>query len=67
MGNSVARSFTIGGYTYELIHRTCGKKTCGKCPHGPYWYMKIRLRTGRVVTKYIGKVLPDGIDEQGSV
>lgn len=41
-------------YTQEMV--VCGKTGCGKCPHGPYWY--VRWKQGdRVVTKYIGKVL----------
>lgn len=63
MSNAVTRSFSKGPYTYELIWRTCGKKSCGKCPHGPYWYMKIKLRTGKIVQKYVGKSLPEGVNE----
>jgi hypothetical protein len=22
---------------------TCGKSNCKKCPHGPYWYARIKL------------------------
>jgi hypothetical protein len=55
------KAFTKGGYTYELLLRNCGKKNCGKCPHGPYWYMSFTLRTGRKVRKYVGKDLPEGV------
>ena len=36
----------------------CGKPTCGRCPHGPYWYAVWR-EGAKVRTRYIGKTLPD--------
>lgn len=28
----------IGGKVYVAELRNCGKKSCRRCPHGPYWY-----------------------------
>lgn len=51
--------------TYQLERVWCGKETCTKCPHGPYWYAYLRVRVKRVglngvskrrvVIKYIGR------------
>ena len=38
---------------------SCGKPTCGRCPHGPYWYAVWR-EGAKVRTRYIGKTLPGG-------
>ena len=35
----------------------CGKPTCTRCPHGPYWYATWR-EGDKVRTRYVGKVLP---------
>jgi hypothetical protein len=35
----------------------CGKETCTRCPHGPYWYAYWR-EDGRMRSRYIGKTLP---------
>ncbi|MDQ1401805.1 MAG: hypothetical protein QOG03_121 [Actinomycetota bacterium] len=35
----------------------CGKPTCTRCPHGPYWYAYWR-EGDRVRSRYIGKTLP---------
>ena len=34
----------------------CGKPTCTRCPHGPYWYACWR-EGDRVRTRYIGRTL----------
>jgi hypothetical protein len=36
----------------------CGKATCGKCPHGPYWYAYWR-EDGRRRSRYVGKLEED--------
>ena len=36
----------------------CGKATCGKCPHGPYWYAYWR-EEGRRRSRYVGKLLEE--------
>lgn len=63
MSTNVIHAFQIGGYTYELRNVFCGKKQCSKCPHGPYYYLKFKLRTGRQVQKYLGKTLPAGVND----
>jgi len=39
---------------YQLERVTCGKSTCKKCPHGPYWYAYFRDPGGRKVSRYVG-------------
>ncbi|MDP8959505.1 MAG: hypothetical protein M3N51_09995 [Actinomycetota bacterium] len=34
----------------------CGKASCGRCPHGPYWYAYWR-EDGRRRSRYVGKLL----------
>jgi hypothetical protein len=46
-----------GAVTYRLEPVRCGKKTCTRCPHGPYWYAYWR-EDGRLRSRYIGKTLP---------
>lgn len=48
----------VGSITYQLEAVRCGKETCKKCPHGPYWYSYQRVGS-RVVSDYIGKRLPN--------
>ena len=33
----------------------CGKPTCTRCPHGPYWYA-YWTENGRRRTRYVGKL-----------
>jgi hypothetical protein len=63
MPSNVVSSFNVGGYTYEETLVNCGKTHCKRCPHGPYWYLKIRLNTGKTVKKYLGKELPEGVSK----
>jgi hypothetical protein len=63
MATQILKRFTVGAYEYQLKSVACGKANCTRCPHGPYWYMAIKLRTGKVVNKYVGKSLPEGIEE----
>lgn len=46
-----------GGITYQLERVQCGKKTCKRCPHGPYWYSYQR-QGGKVKSRYVGKGIP---------
>jgi hypothetical protein len=39
----------------------CGKKTCTRCPHGPYWYAYWR-EEGRVRSGYLGKQPPAEVE-----
>jgi hypothetical protein len=34
----------------------CGKDSCTRCPHGPYWYAHWR-ENGRRRSRYVGKLL----------
>jgi hypothetical protein len=47
--------------TFEREWTFCHKKTCKRCPHGPYWYGYKRER-GRLKKRYIGKKLPEHIE-----
>jgi len=55
--------------TLRLEHVKCGKNRCKKCAegpaHGPYWYLYFR-RNGKLVSKYIGKTIPDELEVRGS-
>ena len=50
----------VDGVEYHLVAVSCGKPTCTKCPHGPYWYRIVQTRFG-TVRKYVGKVLPASV------
>ena len=45
------------GLSYRQEHVRCGKSTCSRCPHGPYWYAYWR-EGGRTRKRYIGRHLP---------
>lgn len=49
-------------YTYRYEYVKCGKKTCRRCPHGPYWYAYWR-EGGFLRKRYIGKTRPDKVLE----
>ncbi len=46
--------------TYRQQYVQCGKKTCTRCPHGPYWYGYWR-EDGRSRSRYLGKKLPEHV------
>jgi hypothetical protein len=50
--------------TLRLEMVRCGKDRCKKCAqgsgHGPYWYLYFP-RNGKLLSRYIGKVLPDDL------
>lgn len=46
-----------GAVTFRQERVRCGRPTCTKCPHGPYWYAYWR-EDGRLRSRYIGKRLP---------
>ena len=50
----------LNGITYENWRTRCGKSTCSKCPHGPYWY-RVFTRGDKRWHQYIGKELVAGI------
>ncbi|GBD85822.1 hypothetical protein BMS3Abin02_02243 [bacterium BMS3Abin02] len=33
----------------------CGKQSCSRCPHGPYWYA-YWTENGQRCTRYVGKL-----------
>ncbi len=45
-------------------HVRCGKATCTRCPHGPYWYA-YWWEDGRRRSRYVGKLedIPEIADE----
>ncbi len=51
-----------GKVTYRCELVMCGKSSCRSCPHGPYWYAYWR-EGGRLKSRYVGKQLPDEVDE----
>ena len=42
--------------SYRSKNIKCGKESCQKCPHGPYWYAEW-TESGKRKTKYLGKIL----------
>ena len=42
--------------SYRQQDVRCGKPTCTRCPHGPYWYAYWR-EGDKVRSRYIGKSL----------
>ena len=53
----VVDSFEFRRVSYELRYVNCGKLLCSKCPHGPYWYARVPMPAGRMITRYIGRHL----------
>lgn len=43
--------------TYRQRNIRCGKPTCQRCPHGPYWYASWH-DGGQMRTAYVGRHLP---------
>jgi hypothetical protein len=56
-GASEAGSAARGKVTFRQERVRCGRKSCTKCPHGPYWYAYWR-EDGRLRSRYVGKELP---------
>lgn len=42
--------------TFRSEYVRCGKRGCGGCPHGPYWYAYHKAG-GRTHKRYVGKHL----------
>lgn len=57
MGGPSFAEPTTPKVTLRQQHVRCGKASCTRCPHGPYWYAAWR-EGGKVRTRYIGKSLP---------
>jgi hypothetical protein len=56
-GTGEAGSSTRGKVTFRQERVRCGRKSCTRCPHGPYWYAYWR-ENGRLRSRYVGKELP---------
>jgi hypothetical protein len=46
-----------GKVTFRQESVRCGRESCTRCPHGPYWYAYWR-EGGKLRSRYIGKQLP---------
>ena len=46
-----------GKVTFRQERVRCGRESCTRCPHGPYWYAYWR-EGGKLRSRYIGKQLP---------
>jgi hypothetical protein len=55
-GRRVVSSFRDGAVVFRQMWVRCGKRTCTKCPHGPYWYAAV-VKRGKWREIYIGKRL----------
>lgn len=40
----------------------CGKDTCNRCPHGPYWYAYWR-EDGKRRSRYVGKLEDESVNQ----
>lgn len=70
-GQKVVQTMRDGAYEYVQEYVRCGKN-CETCRrggknfdperpgHGPYWYVRITLKNGRIITRYVGKHLRTG-------
>ena len=56
-GHPVGEPGLPTGLSYRQEHVRCGKPTCSRCPHGPYWYAYWK-EDGRTRKRYIGRHLP---------
>jgi hypothetical protein len=56
----------FGGITYRQVYRHCRKKTCTKCPHGPYWY-GYQWRDGKTQSFYCRGGLPFFVASESTV
>lgn len=63
MGTQIVARIPRGKTEYQLRLVTCGKPNCSRCPHGPYWYLMIRLRSGGSVKRYIGRDAPEDLTD----
>jgi len=61
----ILRAFHHDIYHYQLEQVCCGKPTCRRCPHGPYWYRYAPAGT-RPRKKYLGKRLPPGVGPEAA-
>ena len=43
--------------TFRLEDVRCGKASCTRCPHGPYWYAYWR-EDGKLRKRYLGSAKP---------
>lgn len=58
-GNNSATVITSVSTSVGLLQLkkiSCGKPSCTKCPHGPYWY-RVYWAGKKVRSEYIGKSL----------
>jgi len=54
----VVESKELQGRKFESRLTQCGRKGCGSCPHGPYWYELKFIKGGKMHSIYWGKVSP---------
>jgi hypothetical protein len=43
----------------------CGKDSCTRCPHGPYWYA-YWTEDGKRRSRYVGKIDEESVNPAGS-
>lgn len=66
MQRVTVQTFSEDGVKFLLMRVPCGRATCRKCPHGPYWYARFWSR-GKMHERYIGKHLTAWADKAGGV
>jgi hypothetical protein len=67
-GRQVVEEKRVSAGTLRSEMVKCGKDRCKKCregpAHGPYWYLYFR-RNGKLTSRYIGKMIPEGLEVPG--
>jgi len=66
MKRVTVQTFSEAGVKFLLMEVPCGKRGCGKCPHGPYWYARYWSR-GKMRERYIGKHLTAWAEKAGGI
>lgn len=63
-GKEIVKSLSSDGWSFCLIKVPCGKASCSKCPHGPYWYA-YRNFGGKTREVYVGKDITAWAQKRG--
>jgi hypothetical protein len=56
--------FFIENVHYRLEWIKCGKRSCTRCPHGPYWYAYVH-RGVTLKKSYVGRYLSEDVVRRG--
>jgi len=59
----VGSGIADGGWRLNRYTVYCGRRSCRKCPHGPYWYAQRRMGHHKV-RQYVGKTLEAWVEKR---